>query len=276
MNEIGALEVLMPSLITEETFSKTNRLDSFGKDMFKLNDRFDKNYTLGPTHEELFTIAAKANVNSFKNLPFILYQIQTKFRDEKRPRYGLIRVREFLMKDAYSFTKDQQGLDDMYNTMYNTYKKIFGRLGINYKIVKASVGAMGGELSEEFQAITDIGEDTLVMCEKCDYSSNLEISSSMVMDKKSDEKPLEKDLVFTGEATTKDELIEYLPEASNKVVKTIIYKDENNKLSFLRKDQYYVCLYLRILCCYYKNYLLRYHIDSVRFKLCDTLKIIKV
>lgn len=230
MNEIGALEVLMPSLITEETFSKTNRLDSFGKDMFKLNDRFDKNYTLGPTHEELFTIAAKANVNSFKNLPFILYQIQTKFRDEKRPRYGLIRVREFLMKDAYSFTKDQQGLDDMYNTMFNTYKKIFGRLGINYKIVKASVGAMGGELSEEFQAITDIGEDTLVMCEKCDYSSNLEISSSMVMDKKSDEKPLEKDLVFTGEATTKDELIEYLPEASNKVVKTIIYKDENNKL----------------------------------------------
>ena len=180
MNNSGALEVHMPTLASTEIFEKSHRLSSFGKEMFKLSDRFDKKYALGPTHEELFTIAAMNEVKSFKDLPFTLYQIQNKFRDEARPRYGLIRVREFMMKDAYSFDKDEKGLDESYNNMYNAYKKIFGRLGINYKIVKADTGKMGGSLSEEFQAVTDIGEDTLVLCENCDYSSNIEVSTSMI------------------------------------------------------------------------------------------------
>ena len=123
MEEINSSELLMPTLIQEDVYNLANRLESFGDYMFKLKDRYDKNYCLGPTHEELFTMAAKNKVKSFKDLPFSLYQIQTKFRDEARPRYGLIRVREFAMKDAYSFDKDLNGLDLSYTNMYNSYKK---------------------------------------------------------------------------------------------------------------------------------------------------------
>lgn len=224
MNNIGSEEVLMPCLINEEVYQKSNRINAFGNDMFSLSDRYDKKYVLGPTHEELFTIAALSKVRSFKDLPFSLYQINTKFRDEARPRYGLIRVREFLMKDAYSFDKDLEGLDKVYNDMFNAYKKIFARLGINYRIVKADTGSMGGLLSEEFQAITDIGEDTVVFCESCDYSSNLEVCESIIDDSETTEKKLEKDLVETKDAKTIEEVANYLNEAESKLVKTLIYK----------------------------------------------------
>lgn len=224
MNNIGSEEVLMPCLINEDIYAKSNRLNAFGSDMFSLSDRYDKKYVLGPTHEELFTMAALNKVRSFKDLPFSLYQINTKFRDEARPRYGLIRVREFLMKDAYSFDKDLNGLDKVYNDMFNAYKKIFARLGINYRIVKADTGSMGGLLSEEFQAITDIGEDTVVYCESCDYSSNLEVCESIIDKEETTEKKLEKDLVETKDAKTIEEVANYLNEAESKLVKTLIYK----------------------------------------------------
>ena len=237
MDSSGAAEVLMPALINEEYFAKSNRLGSFGKEMFKLEDRFEKKYTLGPTHEELFAVAASMKVKSFKDLPFTLYQIQTKFRDEARPRYGLLRLREFMMKDAYSFDKDENGLSESYNTMFNAYKKIFGRLGINYKIVRADTGKMGGSLSEEFQAITDIGEDTIVLCDKCDYASNIEVCSTIIMDTESKEKILEKDLVYTPDAKTIEEVAEILPEANNKLVKSLIYKiDKKYYLVLLKGD----------------------------------------
>ena len=235
MNNAGALEVHMPTLAPTEIFEKSHRLSSFGKEMFKLSDRFDKKYALGPTHEELFTIAALNSVKSFKNLPFTMYQIQNKFRDEARPRYGLIRVREFMMKDAYSFDKDEKGLDESYSNMFNAYKKIFGRLGINYKVVKADTGKMGGTLSEEFQAVTDIGEDTLVLCENCDYSSNIEVSTSMIMEKESEEKLLEKDLVETPNAKTIEEVSKYLNEAKSKFVKTLIYNIDGKLYACLIK-----------------------------------------
>ena len=237
MDASGAAEVLMPALINEEYFAKSNRLGSFGKEMFKLEDRFEKKYTLGPTHEELFAVAASMKVKSFKDLPFTLYQIQTKFRDEARPRYGLLRLREFMMKDAYSFDKDEAGLSESYTAMFNAYKKIFGRLGINYKIVRADTGKMGGSLSEEFQAITDIGEDTIVLCDKCDYASNIEVCSTIIMDTESKEKILEKDLVSTPNAKTIDEVAEILPEANNKLVKSLIYKiDKQLYLVLLKGD----------------------------------------
>ena len=176
MENVNAGELLMPALINEEVYVLSKRRDAFGSDMFSLKDRFDKPYVLAPTHEELFTIAAQAKVKSYKDLPFSIYQIQDKFRDEPRSRYGLIRVREFLMKDAYSFDKDEKGLNDSYNNMYNAYKKIFTRLGINYKIVKSDTGAMGGLLSEEFQAITPIGEDKLVICDSCGYAANSDVA----------------------------------------------------------------------------------------------------
>lgn len=235
MNNAGALEVHMPTLTPTDVFMKSGRLNSFGKEMFKVDDRFDKKYALGPTHEELFTISALNQVKSFKDLPFTMYQIQNKFRDEARPRYGLIRVREFMMKDAYSFDKDEKGLDESYNNMFNAYKKIFGRLGIDYKVVRADTGKMGGSLSEEFQAVTDIGEDTLVLCDKCDYSSNIEVSTSMIMEKESEEKLLEKDLIYTPNAKTIDEVAEYLNEVKSKFVKTLIYNIDGKLYACLVK-----------------------------------------
>lgn len=235
MDNSGAQEVMMPALINEEYFEKSGRNNAFGEEMFKLNDRFGKKYALGPTHEELFALAGTMKVKSFKDLPFNLYQIQTKYRDEARARFGLIRVREFPMKDAYSFDKDEQGLDESYNTMYNTYKKIFGRLKINYKVVRADTGKMGGSLSEEFQAVTDIGEDTLVLCDKCDYASNIEVCSSMIMETESKEKNLDKDLIYTPDAKTIEELSEYLNEAKNKFVKTLIYKIDGKLYAVLIK-----------------------------------------
>lgn len=235
MNEINTEEVLMPSLINKEVYESSNRLSSFGSSMFSLKDRFDKDYVLGPTHEEMFTMAALNKVRSFKDLPFSLYQIQTKYRDEARPRYGLIRVREFLMKDAYSFDRDINGLDISYNNMFNAYKKIFTRLGINYKIVKADTGSMGGLLSEEFQAITDIGEDTVVYCDSCDFASNIEVCESIISDKESTEKKLEKDLIETKDAKTIEEVSEYLNEAPSKLVKTLIYKIDGKLYALLVK-----------------------------------------
>lgn len=235
MNKINSEEVLMPCLVNSEIYEKSNRLSSFGDSMFSLNDRYEKNYVLGPTHEELFTMAALAQVKSFKSLPFSLYQINTKFRDEARPRYGLIRVREFIMKDAYSFDKDLKGLDNTYKEMFNAYKTIFGRLGLNYKIVKADTGSMGGLLSEEFQAISDIGEDTLVFCDSCEYASNLEVCESIVAEKESTEKKLEKDLVETKNAKTIKEVSNYLNEAESKLVKTLIYNIDEKLYAILVK-----------------------------------------
>ena len=235
MNKINSEEILMPALINKEVYESSNRLSSFGNDMFSLKDRHDKEYVLGPTHEEMFTMAALNKVRSFKDLPFSLYQIQTKYRDEARPRYGLIRVREFLMKDAYSFDKDSNGLDTSYNDMFNAYKKIFTRLGLNFKTVKADTGSMGGLLSEEFQAITDIGEDTVVYCDSCEFASNIEVCESILPNKESVEKKLEKDLIETKDAKTIEEVSEYLNEAPSKLVKTLIYKIDGKLYALLVK-----------------------------------------
>ncbi len=150
MDATGAQELLMPVLIPEEVYEKSGRREAFGANMFALKDRYQKRYVMGPTHEELFTIAATMKGSSYKDFPYNLYQIQTKFRDETRPRYGLIRVREFIMKDAYSFDVDEDGLHTSYMKMFNAYKNIMDRLNLTYKIVKADTGAMGGSLSEEF------------------------------------------------------------------------------------------------------------------------------
>lgn len=176
MNETGAQEVKMPALIATEYYENSGRMKGFGPSIYKLKDRSGKDMVLGPTHEELFAYAAKSMIKSYKNMPFNLYQFQDKFRDEPRARFGLVRVKEFVMKDAYSFDADEQGLDNSYNLMFNAYKKSFDEMGINYKIVKADTGIMGGLLSEEFQAIAPLGEDTLIYCDDCGFASNMEIT----------------------------------------------------------------------------------------------------
>lgn len=227
-------EVSMPCLISEETYVASGRRAGFGSSMFSLKDRFAKPFVLGPTHEELFALAAQMKINSYKDLPFSLYQIQTKFRDEPRPRYGLIRVREFLMKDAYTFDKDEAGLDISYNKQFEAYKKIMDRLHINYRIVRADTGIMGGLLSEEFQAVTEIGEDILVLCDTCDFASNIEVARC-VNEKIALEKELELSMIHTPNAKTIEEVSQFLNEQPEKFVKTLIYNIDGNVYAVMVK-----------------------------------------
>lgn len=235
MDNAGAQELLMPALIPEEIYEKSGRREAFGSNMFALKDRYQKNYVLGPTHEELFTMAAMMKGKSYKDFPYNLYQIQTKFRDETRPRYGLIRVREFIMKDAYSFDIDEAGMHESYMKMFNAYKNIMDRCDLEYKIVKADTGAMGGSLSEEFQAITEIGEDVVVTCEACDFSSNLEITEVVDVATESDEAFKEMKVVETPNAKTIEEVAAFFNKSSNDFVKTLIYSVDGKTYAFLLK-----------------------------------------
>lgn len=232
MNATGAQQVLMPALISEEVYIESGRREGFGSSMFSLKDRFNKPYVLAPTHEELFAIAGTMKGKSYKDFPFNLYQIQTKFRDEPRPRYGLIRVREFIMKDAYSFDTDLKGLDESYKKMFDAYVNIFNRMGLNYRIVKADTGVMGGLLSEEFQAIIEIGEDTLVVCDESGFSSNLEITP-VVLKPEVKEDHLERIKIHTPNAKTIDEVAAYMNKDASKFCKCLVYKVDGKLYAFL-------------------------------------------
>ena len=174
MDAAGFQEVHFPALLPREPYEKTNRWEEYGSDLFRLQDRRGNDYLLGPTHEEMFTLMVKGEYSSYKDLPLSIYQIQTKFRDETRPRSGIIRGREFVMKDSYSFDIDDAGLIASYNKHREAYIKTFDRLGLKYNIVSAVSGAMGGSGSEEFLAPCDTGEDTYVLCNKCGYAANVE------------------------------------------------------------------------------------------------------
>ncbi len=228
MDNAGANEVSMPHLLPMEFFERSGRASGFGPSMFKLNDRYAKPYALGPTHEEFFVYAAQSRVRSYKDLPFNLYQIGDKYRDEPRPRLGLIRVREFIMKDAYSFDADEEGMHESYMKMFNAYHNIFTRLGLNYKVVKADTGVMGGLLSEEFQAVTDTGEDILVLCDNCDFASNIEVSKCITNTIQEDEEERNYQEVFTPNSGTIEEVTEYLKLPVDKFVKTMIYNIDGN------------------------------------------------
>lgn len=176
MNEIGTQEILLPALQPAELWEKTGRINDYGSELVQLKDRHDRAFVLGPTHEEIITNLAKQIVSSHKNLPISVYQIQTKYRDEKRPRYGLLRGREFLMKDAYSFHETWESLDETYQSMYQAYKTILSRLELDFRVVEADGGAIGGEgETHEFMVLSDIGEDDIVLCDSCDFAANTEV-----------------------------------------------------------------------------------------------------
>ncbi len=236
MNATSSQEVLMPALIPEEIYEASGRRKGFGNSMFTLRDRFDKPFCLGPTHEELFAMAAGMQIKSYKDMPFSLYQFETKFRDEPRPRYGLIRVREFIMKDSYTFDKDEAGMDVAYQKMFDAYKNSFNRMGIRYDIVKADTGIMGGLLSEEFQALSPIGEDTIVKCDGCDLSSNIEVCDVVSTASNEERKTLEK--VETPNQKSIEEVAEYLNIPAEKTVKALLMKvDEDLVIFFIRGDR---------------------------------------
>jgi prolyl-tRNA synthetase len=178
MDGAGAQEVLLPALLPSDYFRETGRYDSFGDTLFRLKDRKGQECHLGPTHEEIITDLVRRDVRSYKQLPQNLYQIQSKFRDEPRPRAGLLRCREFIMKDAYSFDADEASAVQSYETMRAAYHRIFRRLGLDYRIVQADSGAMGGSTSAEFQVLTQTGEDRIVACDRCDYAANVEVAES--------------------------------------------------------------------------------------------------
>lgn len=231
MEAIGSQEVSMPALISEEVYIDSGRRENFGSSMFSLKDRFGKPFVLGPTHEELFADAGKMYVHSYKDLPASLYQFQTKYRDEPRPRFGLIRVREFVMKDAYTFDRDIEGLDRSYARMFQAYKNVFDRLGLDYAIVRADTGVMGGLLSEEFQALTDIGEDTLVTEPTSGYAANLEVAGCIVEAEPDLSEELALEHVDTPNAGTIEDVTNYLGVDVKRFVKTLIYVADGKPLA---------------------------------------------
>lgn len=238
MDRAGAQELLMSALLPAESYRESGRWEAFGPEMFKLKDRNDREFCLGPTHEEIFTETVKNSVRSYRVLPVTLYQIQTKYRDEIRPRFGVMRSREFIMKDAYSFDRDEAGLDISYKQMYKAYRRIFDRLGLDYKVVEADSGAMGGSGSQEFMVIYDIGEDGIAYCEACGYGANEEKASCSPPKNQVDEAGLPTEKIFTPNIHTIAELTEFLVCDATKVAKTLIYKaDDKLVAAMVRGDR---------------------------------------
>ncbi len=233
MDAISSNELVMPSILPEEVYAKSGRLDAFGDDMFRLADRYGRRYVLGPTHEEMFVEVAKDVIQSHKDMPVSLYQIANKYRDEPRSRYGLIRTREFIMKDAYTFDKDEEALAKSYQAMFDAYHRIFQRVGLDYEVVRADTGAMGGSLSEEFQAVCDIGEDTLVICDDCCYATNIEVCECKSSASIDSQEELSKELFYTPSAGTIEELSQKYEISSDILVKTLLYKVDGKFYAFL-------------------------------------------
>ncbi len=238
MDREDAQELLMSAILPSEFYQKSGRWDVFGPEMFRLKDRHDRDFCLGPTHEEIFTETVKSEVKSYKQLPLTLYQIQTKYRDERRPRFGVIRSREFVMKDAYSFDRDNKGLDESYVKMHRAYCKAFDRLGLDFIIVDADTGAMGGSGSQEFMVKSEIGEGVIAFCDTCDYAANEEKAQCIpqIEDNKEEQKSAEK--IATPEAKTIEELMHFFNCSSTKFAKTLIYKaDEKIVAAMVRGDR---------------------------------------
>lgn len=222
MNNAGAQEFLASAVIPAELWQESGRWEAYGAEMFRLKDRNDRDFCLGPTHEEVFTDIARNEIKSYKQLPLNLYQIQTKYRDERRPRFGVMRSREFVMKDAYSFDKDQEGLDISYNRMRDAYIKIFDRCGIVAKPVDADSGAIGGSGSAEFMVKSEVGEDDVVFCTNCDYAANMEKAPS-TPEKAEKEEFKELNKIETPNVRTIEDLIKFFNTTEKEFAKTLIY-----------------------------------------------------
>ena len=227
MDRAGAIEMLMPAMQPADLWIKSERWFEYGPEMFRLKDRSERYFCLGPTHEELITYLAFLDIKSYKELPVNLYQIQVKFRDEIRPRYGILRAREFIMKDAYSFSANEEDLDTIYNKMYECYSRILERLNLKYFAVEADNGLIGGKCSHEFIILSNNGEDQLVYCPSCGFSANYEMAGFARADEKSQDSSAEIKLseVFTPGTTNIKSLSEFLKVPAELIIKTMLLKD---------------------------------------------------
>lgn len=230
-------ELALPIVQPAELWKETGRWEVFGEEMFRLVDRHNREFCLGPTHEEIITDLVRNEVRSYKQLPLLLYQIQNKYRDEIRPRFGLMRGREFIMKDAYSFDKDEAGLDKSYKDMYDAYTNIFNRCGLTFRPVEADGGAIGNATTHEFTVLAETGESDIVYCEKCDYAANAEKSElKPIVAPAEEELPLEK--VNTPGTKTIEAVAEFLNTPIEKNIKAVIFQNEKDQVicAFVRGD----------------------------------------
>ncbi|MDY6011452.1 proline--tRNA ligase [Clostridium sp.] len=232
MNKAGAQELLASAMIPAELWQESGRWDAYGAEMFRVTDRNSREFCLGPTHEEVFTNIARNEIKSYKQLPLNLYQIQTKYRDETRPRFGVMRSREFIMKDAYSFDKDQEGLDLAYNKMHDAYVSIFNRCGLDAKCVEADSGAIGGSNSAEFMVKSEVGEDDVVFCTECNYAANIEKAETKAEIAEVEEL-VEVQKIETPDSRSIEEVSEFLKVSPKKTVKTLIYNVDGKLVGVL-------------------------------------------
>lgn len=228
MDDSGAVEILCSALQPKELWEESGRWSKYGPELMRFSDRHEREFCLGPTHEEVFTSMARDLIKSSKSLPINMYQIQTKYRDEVRPRFGLMRGREFIMKDAYSFDKDEAGLEVSYQTMYDTYTKIFTRLGLHFQAVLADTGNIGGNGSHQFMALSDIGESEIVYCDDCGYAADVE-KATIKLGEADNAEMKEMELVNTPNAKTIEEISNFLSVDPKNTIKTIIYHDYQNE-----------------------------------------------
>ncbi|WP_286883721.1 proline--tRNA ligase [Aneurinibacillus sp. UBA3580] len=238
MDRAGAQEISMPAIQPAELWQETGRWDAYGPELMRLKDRHNRDFVLGPTHEEVVTGLVRDNLNTYKKLPINLYQIQTKYRDEVRPRFGVIRSREFIMKDAYSFDTTREGLDKSYQDMYDAYTRIFTRAGLTFRAVEADAGAIGGKGTHEFMALSEIGEDTIAYCTSCDYAANLEKAEVVY---KSAEKrtasQAEMEKVATLDVKTIEQLMNHFDMEARQFIKALVFKaDERFVVALVRGD----------------------------------------
>ncbi|NVY97029.1 proline--tRNA ligase [Lactobacillus sp. DCY120] len=236
MENIGAVEMLTPGILPADLWRQSGRYDTYGDNLFKLQDRHERDFILGPTHEETFTYLVKNVLNSYKKLPKVLYQIQTKYRDEDRPRYGLLRGREFIMKDAYSFTANRTDLDRIFDQMEQAYRNIYDRCGLDYRVILGDSGDMGGSGSKEFSAMAAIGEDTIVYSDSSDYAANLEMATSIIAPNQV-EAPAELTSVATSRANTVEDMTDEYQVSASKILKSMAFMaDDQPVLALIRGD----------------------------------------
>ncbi|MFB7155326.1 proline--tRNA ligase [Lysinibacillus sp. NPDC056232] len=223
MEAINSVELLMPSLQSAELWQESGRWEKYGPELMRIKDRHNRDFALGPTHEEVITTLVRDEIKSYKKLPLTLFQIQTKFRDEKRPRFGLLRGREFIMKDAYSFHASRESLDETYDDMYRAYSNIFSRLGLNYRAVIADAGSIGGKGTHEFMVLSEIGEDTIAYSDTSDYAANIEMAEVLVDYQPSDAALKDIEKVETPDQKTIEEVSAFLNVDPSNVIKSLVF-----------------------------------------------------
>ncbi len=241
MDMAGSVEIHMPMVCPSELWKESNRWNAYGDSLWKIKDRNNNSFCLGPTHEEVVTDLVRRDIQSYKQLPINLYQIQTKIRDEVRPRFGLMRAREFIMKDAYSFHTSEESLDETYKTMYNAYSKIFSKCGLNFKVVEADSGQIGGNESHEFMVLALSGEDAIANCTSCKYAANVEKAIGTAHKKHPGETDKELKIVDTPNIKTISELTKFFNTKPEIFLKTLIYMVDNKLVAVVLKGDDEIC-----------------------------------